>query len=54
MFCTMQSFARLADPAPGAYFSLSLDFSLECGKCIEVCPCGFLEVTAGGLQPSSE
>jgi formate dehydrogenase major subunit len=54
MFCTMQSFARLADPAPGAYFSLSLDVCLECGKCIEVCPCGFLEVTAGGLQPPSE
>ena len=48
MFCTIQSFTRLADPAPGAYFSLSLDFCLECGKCIEVCPCGFLEVTGGG------
>jgi len=48
MFCTMQSFARLADPVPGVYFSLSLDFCLECGKCIEVCPCGFLEVTGGG------
>lgn len=48
MFCTVPSFTRLADPSPGAYFSLSLDFCLECGKCVEVCPCGFLEVTGGG------
>ncbi|HYA67104.1 MAG TPA: FAD-dependent oxidoreductase [Acidimicrobiales bacterium] len=45
MFCTIESFSRLAHPQPGAYFSLSLDFCLECGKCVEVCPCGFLEVT---------
>jgi len=49
MFCTLLSFVRLADPAPGAYFSLSLDHCLECGKCVEVCPCGFLEVTGSGL-----
>jgi NADPH-dependent glutamate synthase beta subunit-like oxidoreductase len=49
MFCTVQSFARLNTPNPGAYFSLSLDFCLECGKCIEVCPCGFLEVTDSSL-----
>jgi len=53
MFCTVLSYDRLADPAPGAYFSLSLDQCLECGKCVEVCPCGFLEVTGGGLPPSS-
>jgi len=49
MFCTLQSFSRLEDPTPGAYFSLSLDFCVECGKCIEVCPCGFLEVTVPRL-----
>lgn len=54
MFCTLRSFVRLADPAPGAYFSLSLDKCLECGKCVEVCPCGFLEVTGDGSRPSSE
>ena len=53
MFCTVLSFGRLADSAPGAYFSLSLDNCLECGKCVEVCPCGFLEVTGGGLSQSS-
>jgi NADPH-dependent glutamate synthase beta subunit-like oxidoreductase/Pyruvate/2-oxoacid:ferredoxin oxidoreductase delta subunit len=57
MFCTVQSFSRLSPPNPGAYFSLSLDLCLECGKCIEVCPCGFLEVAEpastglGGQSP---
>ncbi len=27
------------------YFTLSLDQCKSCGKCIEVCPCGFLEVS---------
>ena len=53
MFCTVASFVRLADPAPGTYFSLSLEHCRECGKCIEVCPCGFLEVTADGLRSPS-
>jgi len=45
MYCTSGCFTRLAEPAPGMYFSLSLDACKECGKCVEVCPCGFLEVT---------
>lgn len=52
MFCTRLSFSRVTDPAPGAYFSLSLDHCVECGKCVEVCPCGFLEVTAGASVDS--
>jgi len=30
---------------PGMYFTLLLDECKECGKCIEVCPCGYLEAT---------
>ena len=30
---------------PGMYFTINLDNCKECGKCIEVCPCGFLEVS---------
>ncbi len=45
MFCTAGCFTRLEEPTPGFYFSLSLDACEECGKCIEVCPCGFLEVS---------
>jgi NADPH-dependent glutamate synthase beta subunit-like oxidoreductase/Pyruvate/2-oxoacid:ferredoxin oxidoreductase delta subunit len=45
MFCTAGCFTRVEEAAPGFYFSLSLDACEECGKCIEVCPCGFLEVS---------
>jgi formate dehydrogenase major subunit len=43
MYCTAGCFTRLEEPRPGLYFSLNLDACKECGKCIEVCPCGFLE-----------
>jgi formate dehydrogenase major subunit len=45
MYCTPLCFTPLEEAAPGAYFSLSLDRCEDCGKCVEVCPCGFLEVT---------
>jgi formate dehydrogenase major subunit len=45
MYCTSGCFTRLEGPRPGMYFSLDLDACKECGKCIEVCPCGFLEAT---------
>ena len=45
MYCTAGCFTRLEEAGPGIYFSLNLDQCEECGKCIEVCPCGFLEVT---------
>lgn len=45
MYCTSGCFTRLEEPRPGMYFSLNLDACKECGKCIEVCPCGFLETT---------
>jgi NADPH-dependent glutamate synthase beta subunit-like oxidoreductase/Pyruvate/2-oxoacid:ferredoxin oxidoreductase delta subunit len=45
MYCTAGCFTRLEEPRPGFYFSLNLDACQECGKCIEVCPCGFLEAT---------
>ncbi len=44
MYCTLPCFSRLDQPAPGAHYSLSLDCCEECGKCVEVCPCGYLEV----------
>jgi formate hydrogenlyase subunit 6/NADH:ubiquinone oxidoreductase subunit I len=45
MYCTAGCFVREDDPAPGHYFTLDLEHCHECGKCIEVCPCGFLEVS---------
>jgi NADPH-dependent glutamate synthase beta subunit-like oxidoreductase len=43
MYCTSGCYTRLSEVGPGAYFSLVLDACQACGKCIEVCPCGFLE-----------
>jgi len=44
MYCTSGCFTRLEEPSPGMYFTLNLDACRECGKCIEVCPCGYLEI----------
>lgn len=43
MYCTSGCFVPLDEPRQGAYFSLNLDACRQCGKCIEVCPCGYLE-----------
>ena len=45
MYCTSGCFTRLEEPRPGMYFSLNLEACKECGKCVEVCPCGVLEAT---------
>ena len=45
MYCTTGCFVREDNPEPGRYFTLNLEHCHECGKCIEVCPCGFLEVS---------
>ncbi len=47
MYCTAGCYIRLEESEPGVYFALSLDQCEECGKCIEVCPCGFLHVSGG-------
>jgi Fe-S-cluster-containing hydrogenase component 2 len=44
MFCTSGCFTKLEEIGPGVYFTLTLEQCQECGKCAEVCPCGFLEV----------
>ncbi len=42
MYCNAQGFVRLESPTPGRYFVLSTDACEGCGKCIDVCPCGYL------------
>lgn len=42
MYCNAGGFSRMEHVAPGAYFALSLERCEACGKCIELCPCGFL------------
>jgi NADPH-dependent glutamate synthase beta subunit-like oxidoreductase/Pyruvate/2-oxoacid:ferredoxin oxidoreductase delta subunit len=44
MYCNPSSYTPLREPGPGNYFSLDLDSCEGCGKCIEVCPCGFLSL----------
>ena len=43
MYCNGSGFTRVAEPGPGRYFVLNLDACEGCGKCIEICPCGYLE-----------
>lgn len=44
MYCTTGCFTKVEEVSQGVYFTLALDECHECGKCVEVCPCGFLEV----------
>ena len=48
MFCSAGAFTRRTDAVHGAYFELDLTACESCGKCVDVCPCGFLEVRANG------
>jgi formate dehydrogenase beta subunit len=43
MYCTVGSITKMASSSSGNYFTLNLDACEECGKCVEVCPCGYLE-----------
>jgi NADPH-dependent glutamate synthase beta subunit-like oxidoreductase/Pyruvate/2-oxoacid:ferredoxin oxidoreductase delta subunit len=45
MYCTLACHTKLEEVGPGMYFTLTLDACKDCGKCIEVCPCGFLEAS---------
>lgn len=45
MYCTAGCFTAVEEAGPGMFFTLSLEKCQECGKCAEVCPCGFLDVT---------
>ena len=43
MYCNAGAYIKLDPVKPGAYFALALDQCEKCGKCIEICPCGFLQ-----------
>lgn len=42
MYCNAGSFTPNENPSPGNYFTFDSDICEGCGKCIELCPCGFL------------
>jgi NADPH-dependent glutamate synthase beta subunit-like oxidoreductase len=43
MYCNGAGFTRVEQTSPGNYFVLALEACEGCGKCIEICPCGYLE-----------
>jgi NADPH-dependent glutamate synthase beta subunit-like oxidoreductase/Pyruvate/2-oxoacid:ferredoxin oxidoreductase delta subunit len=45
MYCTTGCFTRVDESEPGRYFALALDECRKCGKCVEVCPSGYLDAT---------
>ncbi len=45
-YCNPGGFFDLSEPAAGQYFRMDLSVCEGCGKCIEVCPCGFLSPEA--------
>jgi NADPH-dependent glutamate synthase beta subunit-like oxidoreductase len=44
MYCTPSCFKKVAEPAPGTYFTIKLDTCDGCKKCADECPCGFLDM----------
>ncbi len=43
MYCNRSGFTRVAETRPGHYYAFAFDVCEGCGKCIELCPCGYLE-----------
>jgi Pyruvate/2-oxoacid:ferredoxin oxidoreductase delta subunit len=43
MYCNRSGFTRVEEVHPGKYYALALDACEGCGKCIELCPCGYLQ-----------
>ncbi len=48
MYCNAGGFVRLNQVEPGAYYAFVSDVCEGCGKCIEVCPTGFLTPRPAG------
>ena len=58
MYCNQSGFTRIEETRPGHYFAMALDACEGCGKCIEICPCGYLEArdtgAGAGIQDPAE
>ena len=44
MYCNAAGFTRLDNTRPGNYFELAREACEGCGKCVELCPSGYLEL----------
>ena len=47
MYCNASGFTRIERAGPGRYYTLALEACEGCGKCIELCPCGYMEPRDG-------
>jgi NADPH-dependent glutamate synthase beta subunit-like oxidoreductase/NAD-dependent dihydropyrimidine dehydrogenase PreA subunit len=43
MYCNAAGFTRIDTSNTGKYYVLALEACEGCGKCIELCPCGYME-----------
>jgi len=48
VYCNVVGFTRIEETSPGNYFVFALDDCEGCGKCIEICPSGYLGPRVGG------
>jgi len=48
MYCNVGGFTRIDETSPGNYFVFACDKCEGCGKCIEICPSGYLGARVGG------
>jgi formate dehydrogenase major subunit len=51
-YCNGFGFTRLAEPRPGTYFALAVDRCEACGKCIDICPSGYLSPSKDARRPT--
>ena len=47
MYCNRGGFTRVEETCPGKYYAFAFDACEGCGKCIELCPCGYIEARDG-------
>lgn len=47
MYCGGNGFTRIESPQAGQYFAFSTDECTGCGKCIELCPTGYISAAEG-------
>jgi len=47
MYCNALGFTRFEEVTPGHYYAFALEACEGCGKCIELCPCGYMESREG-------
>ena len=51
-YCNGFGFTKIAEPRPGTYFALAVERCEECGKCIDICPCGYLSASSDARRPT--